>query len=433
MEDDSISLTRRNILLGGAAATGIAGMALPAAVLASTPTAESCSCAQIFNILDYGAEPIPDMAVPHVSVDCTAAINAAVADAASSNGGIVYVPKGSFRITSSIVISSNNIQIAGDGKGISRLYGHGVNGPMISFNSAYTDPQIVDCGVQGIMLHGTSVPKAGDYGIALYNTSKLTLRDIYFAANLHHSSLLICNSWIVHCYDLHLVGNCSTAQIHIHRPSPNADSSNALMFFGTNLLANGTPTGILMESDVTGNGVGDVFVFHGLTCQGFNRALFLRHGSSIDVTGYYGEANTTDFHLGDNSDQSAFVHGVRINSWNIKLAQTGFLLDQCCDVTIGNGMFTSVTKPFVLGEITGGLIQSGKSMLNQIYYAPNKRTRTGVMVIEGDNHQAPEWPTTATAMGIVLRADSNTAGKHYKITVNDTGSLVTTPVVFPNA
>ena len=66
----------------------------------------------IFNVRNYGA-------IGDGVADDTQAIYAATGDLISSSSGILYFPKGTYRITQPIGVQGSNIDILGDGKGIS--------------------------------------------------------------------------------------------------------------------------------------------------------------------------------------------------------------------------------------------------------------------------------------------------------------------------
>lgn len=61
-----------------------------------------------FNIIAYGADPLG-------SSDCAAAITAAVAAAAAASGGVVYFPRGTYKIVSTISVTTAGITFLGDG------------------------------------------------------------------------------------------------------------------------------------------------------------------------------------------------------------------------------------------------------------------------------------------------------------------------------
>ena len=77
------------------------------------------------NILDFGADPTG-------VADSTAAIQAAIDSVVSgggTDGGLVYFPAGTYKVTSTITISSNGVHLIGDG----------MNATMINFMPSATD------------------------------------------------------------------------------------------------------------------------------------------------------------------------------------------------------------------------------------------------------------------------------------------------------
>ncbi|WP_448546966.1 glycosyl hydrolase family 28-related protein [Thalassotalea fusca] len=433
-------LTRRQAILGGLAATTVGTAALSSSTAYASNHANN---SRVFNVIDFGAQPVIDVSTPYTGVDSTAAFQAAI-DAAinatdttqglngETGGGVIYVPRGTYRITAPLIVNASNIQIIGDGKATTALYGHGVDGAIIHLQSDTSSQQITDCSVQGLKFVGTSVPKAATSCIDMKGTSRCSLKDITFAANVSGSSLAIEQSWINNFYDLHFIGHSEMADIYINRTSNQVGSSNALNFYGCSLLANGTPTGILVESSATGSSVGEGFQFSGITCQGYSRGIWLRHGGGVSINSFFGEDNATHIQLGDNSHGAAFVNDINITNWRALRGKHGIFLEQCRNVSVGTGYARQTDNTLSIGEATGVTVNAGRDIANEIKYANNARTRTGVMVLAGDKHAAPDWPAVPTPMGIIMRADSDVKGTHYKITVDENGNLATSKVTFGN-
>ncbi|GAA0859910.1 glycosyl hydrolase family 28-related protein [Aliiglaciecola litoralis] len=437
---DDIALERRHLMKSGGVALGLIGMATAATVNASTASPSTSTQSTLFNVLDFGAEPVEDPSNMSAGFDSTDAFKAAIAAASnaitsplwnSHNGGVVYIPRGTYKISETLLIQTSNIQIVGEGKAVSTLYGYGVDGAIVAFNSSYEDPQLQNCSIQGVAFYGSSVPVAADYCVVMKNVTKSTVRDVTFASKVNVAALLVENSWVNNFFDLHFIGHSPTAHLYINRPLGCA-SSNALNFYGCNFTAGQTEVGVLIESNSPGSTVGEGLNFNGATFQGFNKAFFARHGECINITSYYGEDNETDIQLGDNTSGAAFVRNISITSWRCLRGKNGLVLEQCREVNVGSGYAKYVDNPIVIGEGTGVSIMSGRNMTDYVKYAPNARKRTGVMVFDGDRHDSPDWPAVPTPMGIVMKTDSSTKGKHFKITVDDQGNLKTTEVSFEN-
>ena len=434
--NQDVAIERRKLMKSGGIALGLIGAA-GAASATSLPEPNSDT---LFNVLDFGAEPVSDPGNAANGFDSTTAFKAAIAAASNANtspfgnfssGGVVYVPRGTYLITDSLVVATSNVQIVGEGKSVSNIYGKGITGAIVSFNTTFEDPQIQNCSLQGISFYGSSVPTAADHIVSMSNVTKSTIRDVTFGSRVNIAGLQIENCWINNFFDLNFIGHCPKAHLYINRPYGSA-SSNALNFYGCNFLAGNTETGVLIESNSPGSAVGEGLNFNGATFQGFEKAFFARHGECINLTSFYGEDNQTDIQLGDNSSGAAFVRNVSIDSWRSLRGQNGIVIEQCREVNVGSGYAKYVTNPIVIGEGTGVNIMCGRNMTDYVKFAPNARKRTGVMIFDGDRHAAPDWPAVPTPMGIVMKTDSDTKGKHFKITIDDNGAIQTTQVSFEN-
>lgn len=72
------------------------------------------------SVVDHGASP--GLVDPAATSDSTAAFQAAIDQAASAGGGLVYVPAGLYRIDGRLVVGASRVVIAGDGPEASRLW-----------------------------------------------------------------------------------------------------------------------------------------------------------------------------------------------------------------------------------------------------------------------------------------------------------------------
>ena len=82
---------------------------------------------QIVSAQDFGA-------TGNGSTDDTAAIQAAITSL-NTTGGTVYLPRGTYKVSSTLNITHNNITIAGDGKGATTISTYVASGDIISFTS----------------------------------------------------------------------------------------------------------------------------------------------------------------------------------------------------------------------------------------------------------------------------------------------------------
>jgi hypothetical protein len=68
----------------------------------------------VFSVLDYGADNTG-------TTDTTTAIQATI-DAASTKGGVVYLPTGEYRVDGLLTVSASNVVVMGDGSGNTRIF-----------------------------------------------------------------------------------------------------------------------------------------------------------------------------------------------------------------------------------------------------------------------------------------------------------------------
>lgn len=121
----------------------------------------------VFNITEYGA--VADTS------DSRAAIQAAIDACAAAGGGIVYVPKGSFRIGSpGIVINSPYTRLVGQGPYLSILQ------PTISFTTGYLVTISKEfCQVTDIMLTGSGILTNALY---IYEAPRFVANNVWIGA-----------------------------------------------------------------------------------------------------------------------------------------------------------------------------------------------------------------------------------------------------------
>ena len=119
------------------------------------------------SIIDYGADPTN-------TTDSTSAINSCIAEIVSLGGGTVYFPQGTYKVSSTILITNSNIKLIGAGIGSFHYIGTTVTAassinwiggatPIIQFDPSYpTNNQwLSDCQLDGIFLKGHGLATVG--------------------------------------------------------------------------------------------------------------------------------------------------------------------------------------------------------------------------------------------------------------------------------
>lgn len=103
----------------------------PIGVLGNSPlgvtgTVSTSSSTLVYNVTDptYGAKG-------NGSTDDTAAIQSAISAAQAAGGGIVFFPVGTYKITSTLIVSSDNIELVGAGHGAILSWAGAINSIMV--------------------------------------------------------------------------------------------------------------------------------------------------------------------------------------------------------------------------------------------------------------------------------------------------------------
>jgi hypothetical protein len=153
-----------------------------------------------FNVVNYGADSTG-------VADSTTAIQAAIAAAAANNGGTVYVPSGTYKITSTLTINNSCVVIVGAGSageiaagGVGSTsatifkWAGAVDGVMVSFltPAGSTNSKRFNQGLQGVELDGNGI--AGT-GIKIKSVNGLQLTSL-FIVNMKQYGIY------ADCYDL---------------------------------------------------------------------------------------------------------------------------------------------------------------------------------------------------------------------------------------
>src|SRR5690349_3821613 len=97
-----------------------------AALINSNIALDAVAAEGIFNAKRYGA-------MGNGSDDDTSAIQAAINAAQASGGGVVYLPSGTYKTTSALATTVSNVQIKGDGAGLTVIKPTGTLSPFIAF------------------------------------------------------------------------------------------------------------------------------------------------------------------------------------------------------------------------------------------------------------------------------------------------------------
>lgn len=121
-----------------------------------------------FNVKDYGAKG-------DGATDDAAAINAAITAASAAGGGTVFLPQGTYIVSSTIALTTN-ITLAGSGHGAT-LIKRSTNVPIISIYGTATTNHILNIGIRDLGVHG--------------NDSSATAIDVVYASLVYMTNVTI--------------------------------------------------------------------------------------------------------------------------------------------------------------------------------------------------------------------------------------------------
>lgn len=130
---------------------------------------------QVYNVKAYGA-------LGNGTTDDTVAIQLAINAASAAGGGLVYLPPGTYKITSKLTPLSK-VKIQGAGSGNTTIAGYGTNFSLFE-NLAISGSPTTDIEICDMKLDGTNVLVPGNYaplykGIYIQYTKRMKIHDLY--------------------------------------------------------------------------------------------------------------------------------------------------------------------------------------------------------------------------------------------------------------
>lgn len=193
-------------------------------------------------------------AVPDGSTDCTAAIQAAI-NSLGSNGGLVCLTAGTYKVTSVININCDCVAIRGVGRGASGygidaeknsstlIYTHALSGNVLDFNCDYGGV------VEDLTIRGTDSHASG-YAISLAGATSGTFNAYAHITNVTiqntNGGIDAGNTVVLNLTNSHILGHSA---IGLLLGNPNAPDSGGVSITGCNFITSGaTATHIKQQS-----------------------------------------------------------------------------------------------------------------------------------------------------------------------------------------
>jgi hypothetical protein len=325
------------------AAAASATAAATSAAAAATSAASAAAAVQIvLNVKDYGA-------VGDGVADDTAEIQAAITAAAAA-GGTVYIPAGTYKITSDVTVTSGSIVIRGAGYGSFLAFTDG--GLKYDGTGGYlTEVGLHDLRIRrwGVVVAGPALRFAGggsSSGVAHFNVSDVTVQ------GSTAECLLIDGSYIGTFTGCYFTGGVTGIKI-----APNAGSGavtgNNISFFGGETQGCGTAASIDTALGVNFYG----HAFEGSTTAGVD--LF-GNAYGCGFYGCYWEGNAGyDLRVGNSGSIGPIglnVHGgSALNAGSGKANSFKLISGQGINIR-GVGFNTYSAEPITVNEASAGAV-----------------------------------------------------------------------------
>lgn len=200
-----------------------------------------------FNVKDYGA-------VGDGSTDDTTAIQSAITACGTAGGGVVYFPKGSYKTTSTLTVSSDSVKLRGDHSDSAVIYRTHNSGYTISFTKG-TSTVLSGVGISGIAFlnNGTMTVGSSPYHLNFDNVTRFDIRDIIIHSGAGGMRMAACSQgWVDRLFFAFLDGGASTSRygIRIVESSIATPSWGGDMFFSNIDIWGGTVSGTTITASI---------------------------------------------------------------------------------------------------------------------------------------------------------------------------------------
>lgn len=214
-------------------------------------------------VKDFGA-------VGDGSTDDTLAIQAAINYRAANGGGIVFMPKGTYKVTAPIIWTANNVHLVGSGIGATAISATFAAGDVITVGDGTANPN--NCIVRDLSITST-VAKTSGAGIRLRNGHNLQVRNIRMDANLFKGIALDGGpQHFIYFLDTLEISGCIDNGIDV-----GSDGTQVADCFITNAVIGGSPRGIVMRF-VSGMYMSKV---DAISCSDYGIGMIPGNGQSV--------------------------------------------------------------------------------------------------------------------------------------------------------
>lgn len=290
----------RRTFLGHAAVGGLAAAAALVPVVAADPAvaapppkpkprAAGGGTTVVFNVQDYGA-------AGNGTHDDTAAIQSAITAAQAAGGGTVYLPSGTYKTTSTLLISGASMTLAGEGASsviacafaagdIVRVARPSGSAPLVA-NGMFEDFAIV-----------STVTKTSGAALAMDGVQDMRICNVHAVSRVYSSPNNLWDSFTFHDFTIVVIENCKIlAQNKGITCSGNQVGADIWITGGT--LCSFTPIGVHV-----GGGVGGVY---------FDEFLCYLNGTNVLIDDTLGGSANREIIFNEAVLDGSYRHNVEI-------------------------------------------------------------------------------------------------------------------------
>ncbi|WP_308116533.1 glycosyl hydrolase family 28-related protein [Leifsonia poae] len=204
--------TGRRTFLGHAAAGGIVAAAALVPVVAAAEPAAAVGVAKpkpkrvpsgvpnVYNVTDYGA-------AGNGTTDDTRAIQSAITAAQTAGGGAVYLPSGTYKTTSTLLISGSNMTMKGEGAStiIAAAF---VAGDIIRVARASSSAPLVANGLFTDFAIRSTVKKTSGAALAMDGVQDMRVCNIHAVSRVYSDPNNLWDSFTFHDFTIVVLENC---------------------------------------------------------------------------------------------------------------------------------------------------------------------------------------------------------------------------------
>lgn len=384
---------------------------------------------------DYNVKASPYNAVGDGVADDTAAIQNAINDAQSAGGGVVFFPKGSYKVSSTLRVTGHNVQLEGTGKGSAIFLNKSTDAVIHIGDTAANMHNTTHNKVKNLTVDRSVAPHASytaspSYGIRVEYARFTTLDgvNVYNAAygisvgekngpGFNTQFVSIQNSLVM------TTGSMRTTSVF---PGANIIFWSGADYKLTSTFLEPTNVGIMMDGDSNGINIDSTTVINGAAYNygivsggtGFARYIVNciienAHHQQIYIAGGSSRVTVADSWIGAGDEEGT-------NTRRGILIEEGANRINIADNRIGDqqlqGIFSKGDNVTITGNILERNVVHNRPDPNNCLYCDSLQIEGGKHVIVSNNRVYSDYDRN----GIGLYDDGARVLDYYIVTSNDT-------------